>query len=177
LLNKTGPQPKSRFFNRPRQPRISLHFSYELNTKDMSIENINRWLAPAIDVSPLALPIAEQMPNTTQASITATPEPVAVKMAWTNNGQSLPVATVTGDLPNLGPNIGELTVTGSTGQARIYIDNAYSGFAPRTVRLRAGVHSILVIANGYAAWEQRLMIPGGKASIVKVDLQPKSSAD
>lgn len=178
LLNKTGQPRKSRFFSWPKkQPRINLHFSRELSAKDMNIENINRWLAAAIDVSPLALPIGEQMPNTTQASITPTPEPVAVKMAWTNNDQSLPVATVTADLPNIGPDIGELTITGSTGQARIYIDNAYSGFAPRIVRLRAGVHSILVMANGYAVWEQRLVIPGGKASIVKAELQPKSSAN
>lgn len=177
LLNKTGPQRRSRFFNRPKQPRINLHFSYELNAKDMSIENINRWLAAAVDVSQLALPGAEPSSNATQASIASTPEPVAVKMAWTNNDQNLPMATVTGDLPNDSPNIGELTVTGSTGQARIYIDNAFSGFAPRTVRLRAGVHSILVMANGYAAWEQRLLVPGGKASIVKADLQPKSSTN
>lgn len=182
LLNKIGQPRKSGFFSRPKQPRINLHFSRELTARDMRIENINSWLATAVDISPLAPPASEQQSNTTQASITSTPElvalkPVAVNMDSTNNDQSLPLATVTGDLPNVSPNIGELTITGSIGQARIYIDNAYSGLAPRTVHLRAGVHSILVMANGYEAWEQRLFVPGGKTSIVKADLQRKSSTD
>ncbi|MEO6726086.1 MAG: PEGA domain-containing protein [Blastocatellia bacterium] len=173
LLNKTGQPRKSRFFSWSKQPRISLRFSHELSAKEMTIESINRWLATAVDISPLVPAIAEQPSNATQASITPVPEPRA-KAVGRNNAQGLLMATVTGDLPNVSQNIGELTVTDSTGpigQARVYIDNAYSGFAPRTVRLRAGVHSILVMANGYAAWEQRLVIPGGKASIVKADLR------
>ena len=173
VLNKTGQPRKSRFFSWPKQPRISLRFSHELSAKQMTIENINRWLATAVDISPPAPVIAEQPANATQASITPVLEPTA-KIAGRDNAQGLQTATVTGDLPNASQNIGELTVTDSTGlagQARVYIDNAYSGFAPRTVRLRAGVHSILVMANGYAAWEQRLVVPGGKSSIVKADLR------
>ncbi len=174
LLNKIGQPRKSRFFSWWKQPRISLRFSHELSAKEMTIESVNRWLATAVDISPLAPAIAEQPSNATQASITPTPEPRAKVAAWGNSVQGLPIATVISDLPNVSQNIGELTVTDSTGpigQARVYIDNAYSGVAPRTVRLRAGVHSILVMANGYAAWEQRLVIPGGKASIVKADLR------
>ena len=173
LFNKTAQPRKSRFFNWPKQPRINLSFSHELHAKEMNIESINRFLAAAVDISSLAPAVAEQASNTTQASITSAPEPTA-KTTGGNNAQSLPTATVTGELTNISQNIGELTITDSTnqvGQARVYIDNAYSGSAPRTVRLRAGIHSILVIANGYAAWEQRLMIPGGKSSVVKADLR------
>ncbi len=170
MLNKTGQPRKSRFFSWPKQPRISLSFSHELHAKEMTIESINQWLASAVDINSLAPVIAEQPFNATQASITSSPEP-ATKAIWTENAQNFQTATVTGDLSNVNPNVGELTVTGSTGQARVYIDNAYSGYTPRTVRLRAGVHSILVMANGYAAWEQRLIIPGGKASMVKADLR------
>jgi len=171
LLNKEGQPRKRRLFSWPKQPRIQLHFSRELSAKDMSIESINHWLAAAVDVSPLGPAVAEQPPNTTQASITPAPEAAPAKVVWVNNVQSLPTATVTGELPKGNTKVGELTVTGPTNQARIYIDGAYSGFAPRTVRLPAGVHSILMMANGYAAWEQRLIVPGGKASIIKAELQ------
>lgn len=173
LFNKSDQPRKSRFFNWPKQPRINLSFSHELHAKEMNIESINRWLAAAVDISSLGPAVTEQASNTTQASISSAPEPAA-KMAVGNSDQSLPMATVTGELTNLSPNIGELTITDSInqiGQARVYIDNAYSGSAPRTVRLRAGAHSILVIANGYAAWEQRLVIPGGKSSVVKAELR------
>jgi len=173
LFNKPDQPRKSRFFNWPKQPRINLSFSHELHAKEMNIESINRWLAAAVDISSLGPAVTEQASNTTQASISSAPEPMA-KMAVGNSDQSLPMATVTGELTNVSPNIGELTITDSInqlGQTRVYIDNAYSGSAPRTVRLRAGAHSILVIANGYAAWEQRLMIPGGKSSVVKADLR------
>jgi hypothetical protein len=170
LFNKERQPRKSRFFSWPKQPRINLHFSRELSAKDMNVESINRWLAAAVDVSPLVPATAEQSANTTQASILPAAEVVA-KPASANKFQSLPTATVTGELPNGPSTVGEVTIMGSTSQARIYIDNAYSGFAPRTVRLHAGVHSILVMANGYAAWEQRLVVPGGKASVVKADLR------
>lgn len=173
LLNREGEQPKTHFFSWPKRPRINLRFSRELTVKDMTIESINHWLAAAIDVGPLAPVMADQStPSTTntQASIASEPESAA-KPAVADPLQSLPTASVTGNLPPGSRNFGELTVECSTGSARVYIDDAYSGSAPRTVRLNSGVHSILVMANGFAAWEQRLVIPGGKSSVVKAELQ------
>lgn len=170
LLNKNGEQPKRRFFSRPKRPRINLRFSRELNGRDLTVENINRWLAAAVDLGTPAPVIAEHPSNNTQASIASTPEPTPAT-ATATDATSPPMATVIADLSPVNQNIGELTIECPTGQARVYIDNAYSGFAPRTVRLRAGVHSILVMAAGYAPWEQRLIVPGGKSSIAKADLR------
>jgi len=181
LLNKNGAQPKRRFFSWPKQPRINLRFSRELNAQDMTVESINHWLAAAVDISALGSTTAEEPSNATPPSNAATQAslmPVASvgmdagpKPSSVNGESDLATATVIGDLPNVGAKVGELTVESSVGQARVYIDNAYSGFAPRTVHLRAGVHTILVMANGYAAWEQRLLIPGGKASAIKAELR------
>jgi hypothetical protein len=170
LLNKNGGKRPNRFFGWMKRPRINLRFSRELTAKDMTVENVNRWLAAAVDVTPLTPITAEQSSHQTQPLIASVAD-TAPKSAPKETSQSLLTASVTGDLTPASPNFGELTVESSMSQARVYIDNAYSGFAPKTVRLRAGVHSILVMANGYATWEQRLSIPGGKASVVRAELQ------
>jgi len=170
LLNKNGTKRPNRFFGWMKRTRINLRFSRELTAKDMTVENVNRLLATAIDIAPLASASADHSSGNTQALIASVAEP-APKSLLVNHSQGVPMASITGELTPASPNFGELTVESSTAQARIYIDNAYSGTAPKTVRLRAGVHSILVMAKGYAAWEQRLLIPGGKSSVVKAELQ------
>ncbi len=163
LLNKNGEKPKGRFF--PKKPRIKLRFSRELTAKDMTIENINRWLSPAIDVTALGsaqqASVALPMPV-----VKETPAPTVVKSSEEMSA-GLPTPTIVSDLATSETEYAELTVECPGKYARIYIDDAYSGYAPRTIRLRAGVHSILVMADGYSAWEQRLFIPGGKASVLK----------
>lgn len=170
LLNKTGGKRPNRFFGWMKRPRINLRFSRELTAKDMTVENVNRWLSAAVDVAPLiALTAEKAAPNASPllASVAAPP----LKALPANDSQDVPTATVTGDLTPADPNLGELTIEASAGGARIYINNSYSGPAPKTVRLRAGVHTILVMANGFKAWEQQVFVPGGKASVVKVELQ------
>jgi len=174
MLSKTGEKPKGRFFRWNKKPRISLRFSRELTVKDLTVEAINRWLSPAVDVTALATDPA----NNAQASVTpptVTPKEDSAKPAAAKslleNSQGLPTPAITSDLPQSSPSYAELTVESPGRYARIYIDDAYSGYAPRTVRLRAGVHSILVMADGYTAWEQKLFLPGGKASVVKAELQ------
>ncbi|MGH9799765.1 MAG: PEGA domain-containing protein, partial [Blastocatellia bacterium] len=175
LLSKAGDKPKGGFFSRPKKPRISLRFSRELTAKDMTIPAINNWLSAAIDVTALT-PAGAEPSSGAQASVAppvtmpkeAATKPSAAK-APMENPQGLPTSTITGELPQSVPGVAELTVECPGKYARIYIDDAYSGFAPRTVRLRAGVHSILVMADGYSAWEQRLFIPAGKASVVKAE--------
>lgn len=165
LLNKNGEKSKGWFF--PKKPRIKLRFSHELTAKDLTIEAINRWLATAMDVTNLA--------DNTQASVTAaattTKEAAAKPPAKPakENPQGLPTPEIVNDLPNGVPGFAELTIECPGKYARVYIDDAYSGYAPRTVTVRTGVHSILVMADGYSAWEQRLFIPGGKASVVKAE--------
>lgn len=169
-LIKIGEKPKRRFFNFAKQPRINIRFSRELNSTDMTIENINRWLSPMVDVNSLGGVLAEQTTSSTQASITPSPDPVAHSNGFENQ-QGLPTPSISGNLGTAEPDVSELTVECSTANARVYIDDAYSGFAPRTVRLKSGIHSILVMADGYSAWEQRLFLPGGKTSTVKPELK------
>jgi len=168
-LAKPGEKRKRRFFSFAKQPRINIRFSHELTAKDMTIENINRWLAPAIDVSPLAVEPVEQPAANTQASITSEPGPAA-KNGDFENPQGLPTPAISGDLNSGDKTISELTIQSTVRNARVYIDDAYSGPTPRTIRLSPGIHSIVVIADGYASWEQRLFLPAGKVSTVKADL-------
>lgn len=181
-LGKEGMKRKGWFFSRAKNPRISLRFSRELTAKDMTIETINRWLSATMDVTaltpagmtPAAMTPAGTENSATQASVAALAEPAAkpaATKATTQNPQSLPTPSISSDLAQLDPVFAELTIECPGKYARVYIDDAYSGFAPRTIRLRAGVHSILVMADGYAAWEQKLFIPGGKVSVVKAELQ------
>ncbi|MFN0108426.1 MAG: PEGA domain-containing protein [Blastocatellia bacterium] len=168
LLNKNGEKPKGWFF--PKKPRIKLRFSRELVAKDLTIETINRWLSETMDVTSLTPAGADPA---TQASVAPLADPVAkpaMTKAATGNVIGLPTPTTLNDLPQAVPGIAELTIECPGKHARVYIDDTYSGFAPRTIKLRAGVHSILVMADGYAAWEQKLFIPERKASIVKAEL-------
>lgn len=172
LLGKTAEKRKGWLFKRAKTPRISIRFSRELTAKDMNIETINRWLSATMDVTPLMSAGAENL--NTQASVAPPAEPApktVTAKASMENQQALPTSLITGDLAQADPGFAELTIECPGKYARVYIDDAYSGFAPRTIRLRTGVHSILVMADGYAAWEQKLFIPGGKASVVKAELQ------
>lgn len=166
LLAKNEPPPKRRVpnpFAPLRQPRINMRFTRELNIRDLTIENINRLLDPAVDVTPLIPPPIES------SSLSA---PSTIKADTTTvNPQSMPMPDVVRDLPGAGLNIGELTIECSAPEARIYIDGSYSGATPRTIRLRAGIHTILIVKEGFASWEQRLYIPGAKSSVVRAELR------
>ncbi len=182
LLGKNEP-PRARKIPNPfagwKQPRINLRFSHELSSKDMTIENLNRFLASAVDVTTLAPAAPENISNPPQAAPTPG-QPPANQGADPQPGQraeskpaepTIPTPNIIADLQSVSPNIGELTVEASVREARVYINGSYSGVAPRTVRLRAGVHTILVLREGYANWEQRLFIPGRKISVVRAELQ------
>ena len=177
LLDKDEPLRKSKFpnpFALSKQPRINLRFSHELSSKDLTIENLNHFLSQAVDVTTLASPSAENNSTASaalnqQAEIqpsrpTRNPEPAPAE-------QPLPTPSIVADLPTVTPNVGELTVECSVRGARIYIDGSYSGVAPRTLRLRTGFHTILVVSDGYKNWERKLLIPGAKISVTRVELQ------
>lgn len=167
-LLKLGEKRKRRFFSFARNPRINLRLSRELTSKDLTIENINQWLSAAVDVTPLGGTAAGLNTATAQASIVPEPEPAKTD-GNRDNPRGLPTPSVSGNLNSSEDGIGELTIECPV-RARVYIDDAYSGFAPRTIRLKSGIHSILVMADGHA-WEQRLFIPAGKASTVKAEIQ------
>jgi hypothetical protein len=174
LLEKDEPPRKSRFsnpFTGPKQPRINLRFSHELSSKDLTIENLNHFLSLAMDVTPLAAPIAERNPNA-GAPPNQQPEPPTIRNPEIAPADtSSPTANVVADSPIIGPNVGELTVECNVRGARIYIDGSYSGVAPRTLRLRTGLHTILIVSDGYENWERKLLIPGGKISVTRAEMK------
>lgn len=141
-----------------RQPRICLKFSRELNVQDLTIDKINRLLATVVDVTPL-------IPEVVAAAPAPEPPNPPTRMV---QDPSLVVRTT--DRPALSPNIGELTIESTLKDARIYIDGAFSGLTPRSVQLRAGVHTVLVMKEGFFTWEQKIVVPGAKSITVRADL-------
>lgn len=184
LLDKPDqdePPRKSRFPNLfgPKQPRISLRFSHELSWKDLTVENLNRFLSPAVDVTTLATTPAEDNSNSAARSETPSqqqePQPIQKSEGQKSEAAqaelNLPTPDIIADLPVIGPSVGELTIECSVRGARVYIDGSYSGLAPRTLRLRAGFHTILLLSAGYENWERRLYIPGAKISVTRAELR------
>jgi hypothetical protein len=139
-----------------RQPRISMRFSRELNVQDLTIDKINRMLSNVVDVTAL-----------TPEIVVAAPEPPA---APTRMVQDPALVVRSTDRPVLSPTIGELTIESSLKDARIYIDGAFSGLTPRSIQLRAGVHTVLVMKEGFFTWEQKIFVPGAKAITVRAEL-------
>jgi hypothetical protein len=141
----------------PMAPHVTLKFSQELTASDLALENLNRILSAAFVLDATTATVAEQASVAGPTVANAKP----------------PQPTIVGDLTSVPPTISELTIESSVAEARVYIDGGYSGMAPRTVRLRAGVHTILVVSDGYENWEAKLNLPGAKAALVRVELQPK----
>src|SRR5262245_38403068 len=171
LLGKNEPTPKKKFpnpFAVRTESRINLRFSHELSSKDLTIENLNRYLEQAVDVTALSSPVAQNnstpgaaLSRQTETHPTENPELAGAE----------PALKTVADLPAVGPEVGELTIECSVRGARIYIDGSYSGAAPRSLRLRSGFHNVLVVSDLYKTWEQRLHIPGAKISLLRVELQ------
>lgn len=171
LLGKDEPPPKKKFpnpFAARKESRINLRFSHELSSKDLTIENLNRFLGQAVDVSPLSPPIAQ---NNSTASASLDQQTESQPEGNPELAGAEPALRTVSNLPAVGPEVGELTIECSARGARVYIDGSYSGLAPRTLRLRAGIHTILVVGETYKTWEQRLLIPGAKISVVRAELQ------
>jgi len=152
----------------PPGPRVILRFSREVGLRDLNLKSINRLLEGAVDVSALqpkpADPTAENVP-------VQVVRPTAAMLAErAANAQGIPTAPVRGDLVSAREDLAELAIDCPLAEARLYIDGAYSGFAPRTVRLISGIHTVLIVAPGHADWEQKYYLPPGKATFVRAEL-------
>lgn len=149
-------------------PRVILRFSRDIETRDLNLQSINRLLAPAVDVASLT-PSPSLAPP-----VEAVPRPSANDRAQQAAvAQGIAVASVTGDLVGAAANVGELVIECAVPGARLYIDGAYSGTAPRTVQLMMGVHSVLVVAAGHRQFESRFFLSGGKISTIKAEFNQK----
>jgi PEGA domain len=154
-------------------PRVILRFSRDIETRDLNLQSINRLLAPAVDTASLA--------PATATSTALTPKSEAPTRASNANDraqqaateQGIALALVTGDLIGASANVGELVIESPVAGARLYIDGAYSGTAPRTIQLLMGVHTVLIVAAGHGQFEQKFFLPAGKVSTIKAEFNPK----
>jgi hypothetical protein len=155
-------------------PRILLQFTRAITTRDLNIRTINNLLGAAVDVSTLT-PL-EPARATTEAAEESRKRPDAAQIALMlaerrARAQGIPTAPIKAEGTVSESGVGELTIECALPQARLYIDGAFSGSLPRTIRILAGVHTILVICEGSAPWEKQFFIPAGHASIVRAELQ------
>jgi hypothetical protein len=74
--------------------------------------------------------------------------------------------------PAHGQNLGLLVIKSQT-RARIYINGQFSGFAPRTIKLLAGEHTVVLSADGYQDWSQKVQVRGGQQASILADLNKK----
>jgi hypothetical protein len=68
----------------------------------------------------------------------------------------------------------EVSVTSNPSGADIEIDGAFVGSTPSTVTVTSGTHTIDVQKVGYATWERKMQVTGGKIA-VSADLQTAST--
>lgn len=57
----------------------------------------------------------------------------------------------------LGHDAGLLTIKSYT-RARVYIDDQFSGYTPRSVKLITGNHKVALLADGYEEWSRKLRL-------------------
>lgn len=148
-------------------PRVVLRFSREIETRDLNLQSINRLLSSAVDIATL-------VPNPALvAKETPTTRPTAAQQAEQGaTAQGIPIAPVTGELVGAPISVGELVIECPIHGARLYIDGAFSGTAPRTVQLAMGVHTVLVVAPGHSQYELKFFLPAGKIVTLKAELTP-----
>ncbi|HZS04542.1 MAG TPA: PEGA domain-containing protein [Blastocatellia bacterium] len=159
-------------------PRLQLQFSREITTRDLNIQTINRLLAAAVDVS-LLVPEKTGQPPTAISSESpdrhSNAAQIALRLAERRaNAEGIPTAPTATEGTVTEPGVGEVAIVSTAQRSRLYIDGAFSGQTPRNLRILAGVHTILVILDGYAPWEKKFFIPAGKLSIVAAQMQPTS---
>lgn len=163
ILGKKEPEQKKRTLNPfalPKPPRIFLRFSREITSRDLTIDNIDRLMAIVV----------EEIPGAVSISRNTSAQPAVSEPARQEADAVLQPDEIR-DLPALAASIGELTVTGASRGARVYIDGSFSGVAPITVRLRSGVHLLTVMSEGFEPMERKVFVPGAKASLIKAELR------
>ena len=155
-------------------PRVILRFSRDIETRDLNLQSINRLLAPAVDIASL-MPVAATAltPPTPDAALRPSAPSASDRAQQVATEQGIVIASVTGELVGAPANVGELVIESPIAGARLYLDGAYSGTAPRTVQLVMGVHTVLIVAAGHGQFEQKFFLPAGKISAIKAEFNPK----
>ncbi len=109
------------------------------------------------------------------------PDPVDVAAPKLTLLQSAPVVAEAMDGVEIGVEPLDPTLTQQTGlltiksyvPARIYINGQYSGVTPRTVKLLAGEHTIILMAEGYEDWTRKIQVKGRQQVGLLASLRPR----
>lgn len=157
--------------------RLHLQFPRQLTVRDLNIQTINRFLSAAVDVSALTPVPAHQEGTVSAVSSAASGAPVSDRSELERRlaerrakAEGIETAPTRAEEIPTEPGIGEMSVECSIGRARLYIDGAFSGYTPRTVRIRAGVHTVLILCDRCTAWEKQFFVPTGKVSLIRADV-------
>jgi hypothetical protein len=60
--------------------------------------------------------------------------------------------------------------------ARVYIDGAYSGVTPRSVKLVAGEHTVTLVADGFQEWTRKVRLNGQEQAGILASLKKPGAA-
>jgi hypothetical protein len=60
--------------------------------------------------------------------------------------------------------------------ARVYIDGAYSGVTPRSVKLVAGEHTVTLVADGFQEWTRKVRLNGQQQAGILASLKRPGAA-
>lgn len=95
----------------------------------------------------------------------STPEPKAVPSEPTLTKPSAPAT------PPVNDDKGSVVVNSTPEGAEIYIDDAFVGNAPATLRMSSGKHTVKVSQSGYKAWTRDLSVLAGSEVQLKAALE------
>jgi PEGA domain len=91
-----------------------------------------------------------------------------------NNGTVAQAPPVDTQSSSAAAGTAEVSITSNVSGADIEIDGAFVGSTPSTLTVPSGPHTIDVKKAGYATWERKIQVTGGKIA-VSADLQAAST--
>jgi hypothetical protein len=94
-----------------------------------------------------------------------TPEPKAVPQ---EPALTKPAASAA---PAVNDDKGSVTVNSTPEGAEVYVDDAFVGNAPATLRMSSGKHTVKVSQNGYKSWTRDLSVLAGSEVQLKAALE------
>ena len=83
-----------------------------------------------------------------------------------------PIATPTQPATPVAPSTGSIEVRSTPDGAEVYVDGAFIGNSPATLRLSPGQHTIRVAQSGYKDWSRDISVHSGSEAHLVATLQP-----
>jgi hypothetical protein len=135
--------------------------------------------APALTAPPATASAAPARPAETAAPKADPPQRADIAMpklpSVTQSVEARAGLEVEGGAVLLSRHTALLTVK-SYVPARIYIDGAYSGVTPRSVKLVAGEHTVTLVADGFQEWTRKVRLNGQEQAGILASLKKPGAA-